>query len=363
MHPDIPARPLIVTDDSELLDDLLRLASAADIEVSVVHAASRAGREWPRAPLVVVGRDLVTQLAALSPGDNPNVVVTGRGTSRIDDDRAAWDSALRIGAREVVDLPDHEGRLVDLFAEAAGGGPGHAPVVAVVGGRGGAGASLLAVALALAGQRSGMRTMLIDADPLGAGLDLLIGAEHTPGARWDSFTGRQGRIIWPALRDALPTVHGIVLMTWARQEAAPVPAPAMRTILTSAVRGAELLVADLPRTPDPGTAEILGRARVALVVLTADVHSVLAAARIVPRLREQAADVRLVVRGASPATIPADTVSQSLGLPLAGVLEHEPGLARALERGDTPAQHPRSPLASFSDSFLGTLPSSPSPST
>ena len=56
--------------------------------------------------------------------------------------------------------------------------------VAVVGGCGGAGASVLAAALAVTAVRHGGRALLVDCDPLGGGLDLVLGAEHVAGLRW-----------------------------------------------------------------------------------------------------------------------------------------------------------------------------------
>ncbi len=74
-------------------------------------------------------------------------------------------------------------------------------VVAVIGGRGGAGASLFAVALAQAASDS----LLVDVDPWAGGIDLVVGAEATPGVRWPDLA-LQGRTAEPAsaVRDALP---------------------------------------------------------------------------------------------------------------------------------------------------------------
>lgn len=351
-----PARPLVVTDDTDLLDDLLRLAAAANVEITVVNSTARSGRYWTGAPLVVVGADLVHAAARLDPAHNPNTVVASRLPAHSDHHGGICADALRIGARGILHLPGDEDRVVELLSESVDHAQGPAPVVAVVGGRGGAGASLLTVALALAGRRAGLRTVLLDADPLGGGLDILIGAEHARGSRWEEFSGRKGRMIWPALRDALPSVHGVVLMTWtARRPSTPIPPSAMRTVLTCAARGAELLVADLPRALDPSAEEVLRRATVTLLVLPADVHSVMAAERIIPSLRDRVPDLRLVVRGASSTTLSAQSVAESLGLPVAGELTAEPGLARTLDRGGTPAQHPRSPLAAFGDAFVAGL--------
>ncbi|MFC7326213.1 septum site-determining protein Ssd [Marinactinospora rubrisoli] len=358
--PAAPARPLLVTADSRLLDDLLRLAAAADVEVTVAHAAAHARRDWDRAPLVVAGADLVPALARLDPDRHPNVVVveaataTGHPDDTAEDLDRLWPSALRVGAREVLALPEAETRLVDLLAEAADGGPSGAALVAVVGGRGGAGASLVAIALALAGQRHGARTLLVDADPLGGGLDLLLGHEHAEGARWAEFLARRGRMSWQALRGALPSVRGFTLLTWSHGTAADIPAAAMRAVLASAARGSGLVVADLPRALGPSAEEALRRSTVALVVLPADVHAVVAASRLVPVVREHAADVRLVVR-CGRGRLAADVVAATLDLPVAGELIDEPGLARALERGDVPAGRAGSPLAAFGSAFVAEL--------
>ncbi|MEY9214199.1 septum site determining protein [Thermobifida halotolerans] len=355
-----PVRPLVVTDDAELLDDLLRLAAAANVEVTVVPSAARCGRYWTDAPLVAVGVDLVGALAHTEPQRHPNAVVVGRTSAAPTSDVGVYADALRLGAREVLTLPDDEEHVVDLLTESTERLSGHAPLVAVVGGRGGAGASLLAVALALAGRRARLRTVLVDTDPLGGGLDLLLGAERVPGSRWEEFSDRQGRMVWSALRDALPHAHGIPVVTWnARRPCAPIPPSAVRTVLNAAARGSELLVADLPRSLDAAAREVLRRATVTLLVLPADVYSVVAAERLVPMLRELVPDLRLVVRGASPDGLSAETVTASLGLPLAGELTDEPGLSRLLDRGDPPARQSRSPLAAFGDAFVTRLRSVP----
>ena len=89
------------------------------------------------------------------------------------------------GAASVIDLPAGAGWLVDALADVGERvSPGR--VVGVVGGAGGAGASTLACALA---QWHAARapTLLVDTDPLGPGLDRLLGLEEVPGVRWDGL--------------------------------------------------------------------------------------------------------------------------------------------------------------------------------
>ncbi|MDA8370195.1 MAG: CpaE-like family protein [Nocardiopsaceae bacterium] len=350
-----PPRPLLVTDDPDLLDDLLRLAAAAAVETTVAHSAALAGRDWPRAPLIVVGTDLLPSMVELDPAPHTRVVVAARGdTPYARPDSPAWEAALRIGARTVLSLPDDEARLADLFADSAETRPGRSPVISVIGGRGGAGASLFAIAMALAGRRAGLCTALIDADPLGGGLDLLIGQEHAQGTRWGDLLAREGRMNWSALSTALPAARGCTLLTWEHGPAEAIPPPAMRAVLSSATRGTDLVVADLPRALDAAAEEALHRTTTTLLIVPADLHAVMAAHRLTPRLLQHTGDLRLVVRGSCP-DLPAATIAHALDLPLAGDLPAEPGLARTLDRGDTPAGRRTSPLAGFADEFLARL--------
>ncbi|WP_338022683.1 septum site-determining protein Ssd [Allosalinactinospora lopnorensis] len=199
---------------------------------------------------------------------------------------------------------------------------------------------------------------LIDADPLGSGLGLLLGGDHAGGARWGDLVERQGRMSWPALRETLPEISGVALITWEHGPAQPVPTAAMRAVLASAARGTDLVVVDLSRGLDTGAEEALRRTTVALLTVPADVHAVMSAARIAPRLSDRVADLRVVVRGASPA-LPAETVARALGLPLSGDIAPDPGLNRILERGDIPATRPKSPLRRFASDFVADICAAP----
>ncbi|GAB3453583.1 septum formation initiator [Streptomonospora sediminis] len=352
MNTPAPARPLFVTDDPDLLDDLLRLAAAAGVEATVAHHAAQAVPEWQRAPLVVVGTDLLSAAAELDPAPRRHVVAAGLGAGARG--THVWESALRAGAEAVLSLPHDESRLAGLLTESAHARAGHSPVVSVVGGRGGAGASLLALALALAAQRAGLHSALIDADPLGSGLDAQLGREQAPGDRWGDLLAREGRLNWAALRARLPAVCGTPLVTWEQGPAAAVPPAAMRAVLTCAARGSDLVVADLPRAPDPAADEALRRTSAALLIVPADLPAVFAAARMVPRLRRAAAEVRLVVREFGT-EISAPDIARTLNLPLSGSFRTERRPLRSLRRGAPSTGSRASPLHGFADRLLSDL--------
>ena len=84
-----------------------------------------------------------------------------------------------------------------------------AQVIVVVGARGGAGASSLAVALAHSSAQEGKRTVLLDADELGGGIDLVLGAEGHRGVRWSELAAVDGELPSQALFDALAVHRGV----------------------------------------------------------------------------------------------------------------------------------------------------------
>src|SRR5204863_6109651 len=118
-----------------------------------------------------------------------------------------WTVADELGAEHLVTLPTGEGWLAGRLRKVVEGAPA-GQVVAVVGGRGGAGASVFSAGLAVTAARAGWRTLLVDADPLGGGVDLVLGWEALDGLRWPALSGASGRVSPPALVGALPRRGG-----------------------------------------------------------------------------------------------------------------------------------------------------------
>jgi secretion/DNA translocation related CpaE-like protein len=346
-----PARPLLVTADDRVLDDVIRLAAARGLALDVAADVGGARQAWPRAPLVLVGADVTASMLRSAPPRRRGVVLVGRNDGAAFD----WPGAVRLGVDEVVLLPEHEPRLSELIAAAADGGSAEALVVGVVGGRGGAGASVLAVALAMAAVKLRLRCTLIDADRLGGGLDALLGAEDCEGVRWPDLAAADGRVSAAALGSALPRVGGIHLLSWNRGDANPLPPAAMRAVLGAACRLADLVVLDLPRHHDEAAEAALDLCALALLVVPAEVRAVTAAAGVASALTTRVPDLRLLVRGPAPAGLTGPSIAETLALPLAGELPPERRLPEALDRGRLPARSARSPLARWCRQFLTDL--------
>ena len=344
-------RPLLVTNDPLVLDDLLRLAATAGVEVDVAPDATAARSCWTGAALVVIGPDQLAPCAASRLARRSGVVALGRDL----DDAAIWRRAVDVGAERVVFLPDAEPWLVQALADAVEDIDHAGIVLATLGGRGGAGATTLSVALAQAGARRALRTLLVDGDPLGGGVDLVLGAEGLSGLRWPDLTGTRGRLPVAAVSTALPQVAGISVLSWDRADAAPLPVAAVEAVLDAGRRAHDLVVVDLARTLDEVAREVLAAATCALLVVPAEVRATAAAARVAGRAGMLCRDLRLVVRGPAPGDVSATEVQQALGLPLAGALRPEPHLDVHLEEGRPPGRKARWPLGTLCDGVLREL--------
>jgi secretion/DNA translocation related CpaE-like protein len=347
----VPQRPLVITSDPLVLDDLIRIGLTAGTEVEVATDAGAGRRSWTAAASVVVGRDAAEACARARLPRREGVVLLGDDL----DEAGIWQLAVEVGAEHVVFLPDGESWLVEMLAESVEPVRFSGELVAVVGGRGGAGATTLAAALAVTAARDGRRVLLVDADPLGGGIDLVFGGESDSGVRWPDLGTTRGRVPGSALMGALPRMNELSVLSWDRGDVLAVPSEAMEAVLEAGRRSCELVVADLPRALDEASRIVLELASLVLLVVPAEVRAAAAATRVATQLAPLCRDLRLVVRGPAPSGLGADEIAGALGLPLVGFLRPEPGLDLALERGEPPARRNRSPLFALCETVVEEL--------
>ena len=240
-----------------------------------------------------------------------------------------------------------------------GRGGRRVPLIAVIGGCGGAGASVFAAALAVTAVRRGERALLVDCDPLGGGLDLVLGAEQVAGLRWPAIDVGGGHVPAAAWHAALPAppVTGagdeLALLSCDRSSQGPTAA-AVAAVLEAGRRAGETVVCDVPRYSTEASVTALGGVDLTLLVVPAEVRASAAAARVAAQLAEYGGPLRLVVRGPSPGGIAADDIARALDVPLLVAMRPEPGLAGAVEAGRAPGR-PRGPLASAAGTVLAEL--------
>ncbi|TDD43378.1 hypothetical protein E1263_41735 [Kribbella antibiotica] len=323
----LPPSVLMATTNERLLDDLLRLAAAASITPLVERDLQGLRRGWLNYPLVIVGDDLAAELAGTTPVRRTGVVLAGTGSD------ALYRHAFEVGAEAVFRLPADEVALAGRLVDTLDGHRRSAVTLAFVGGCGGAGATTMAAAVALAGKRRGLQTMLIDGDPLGGGIELALGIERDPGQRWPELLNAAGRVSAAALRSALPTANGLPVLSWDRSDVTALPPETMRSVLTAAQGGNDLVVLDLPRRPDPAVEEAFVRATATLLVVPCDIRSLAAAKRLAGPLAEVAGDLRVIARSSRRSTIPAADTASHLSLPLATSFADERDLPAAMDEG------------------------------
>lgn len=331
---------VVVTADPELLDHILSVTAAVGIEPEVANDPGALRPLWSAAPAVLVGVDQAAAVAAMVLPRRTEVYVLGNQRDR--DEVHLW--SMPLGAA-VLTLPDGAGWLASTLADAIGQRTGSGRLVCVVGGSGGVGASTFAAGLAFVGARLGTSTMLVDADPLGGGIDLLVGAERVEGWRWPRLATARGHL--GDLAGQLPQVEGIDVLSMARGGAVGTgpDAEQMTSVTLSAVRSHRLTVVDVPRSLGTAAREAVRRADLVLLVVQADVRGVAAGREMVRQLDQACQDLALVVRLGRLRGLDAQTVASGLGLRLAGVVTPDPALVTAAESGDPPARSPRSSLA------------------
>ncbi len=261
---------------------------------------------------------------------------------------AGFEAALAVGAERVVVLPRDEGWLLERAVAAVGEPVEPGPLIAVGGCCGGAGVSTLATALALTAGRS----VLLDADGSGGGVDLLLGAEWAEGLRWPELSGLRGRVDGASVLASLPQVHGVHVVAAARDSPGEIPAEALLAVTSAARSVGRTVVVDLPSRDLRLAEPVLAEADLAVLVVPARVRALAVAG---PLLDGDAwARAVLVVRTAPGGLSPGE-VAAVLGRPVAAELGPDRSAFVRGERGEPPQTGPRSPLGQVSRQLLARL--------
>lgn len=337
---------LIVGTDMGIVDVVRRCAVARGIEIVEADSLAQSRSRWMSPTFVVVTDDLLVDGSLELAKIRPRVVVATLDSTS----QAPWRLAVHLRADRVFDLCVDESLLVAYFTEQT---RARARVVSVLGGSGGAGASVTAAALAMSAHAGGRRCVLIDADPDSPGADLLLGLDETPGLRWHHLGPSSGAPPGEQLFDALPRFGELAVVTRDRVDRS-VPDDALIVSTVHALRGVvDLIVVDLPRGAVQIRTQMATVSEVVFLVLACDLRGATSARSVVASLRHDA-DVRLLARRGSSDSLEPSDIAEWLDLPLAGVLPHEPGLSGSIDRGEAICSARRSRLLSACSDVLRT---------
>lgn len=332
--------------DRRLVESTDRVAAAAGVRV--LRRQDPSSRSWATADAVVLDEDGARRCARVGLPRRGAVFLVGAG----EPSPGTWEIAVEIGVQHLYTLPDQESELVQQLSEAAESGCPTARrgrAITVVAGRGGGGASVFAAALA----RCSGDALLIDLDTSGGGIDLLFGAENVSGLRWPDLRLQDGRLMWTAVRQALPERDGVRVLSSARAFH-EIEVAAMNAVTDAGLRGGATVICDAPRYLTPPAAHAVERADLVVVVTSCDVRAIAATAALAGVLRTVNTNVGLVVRGPSPGGLRAADVAQACALPLLAAMRPEPGLVQQLESGGLRIRR-RSPLAVAARTVLATV--------
>jgi secretion/DNA translocation related CpaE-like protein len=316
-----------------------RLAALTGAEAEVVTASAGVRARWRSAGLVVIGSDLAAVVGQARLPRRPGVGVVSSAAP----DDALWRATVELGAVGLIRLPDEERSLVDLMGRATDASPADGTVIAVVGACGGAGASTLAAALACTSAR-GDPTLVVDGDPLGGGIDVLLGAEQARGVRWPEFAGTRGRLPTAALRDAVPAIDGLAVLSWDRSGPGRLEPEASAAVMDAAVRSYRRVIVDQPRWLPGCSSGIVAGADVGVLLVPATVRATVAAS-LVAAAMELPTKPLLVVRDPGAGRLSCREVGSALGLPVVATLRTESAVEAAARRGDPPLRRARGSLA------------------
>jgi len=312
---------LLVTRDDGLADHVALVAAACGV-VLVVE------RDLPeRLPagctLALLGPDAAdTDPASRLPVP---VVLVGFAADR----DGLWRAAARSPGVRVAILPEASAWLGEFLGE-RGLHAGRGRLLLVSGASGGTGTTTLAVLAALACSRTGVRSLVVDADPHSSGIWPLLGGQGTTGVGWEDLARSHGRIAPGHLAGILPEVAGTAVLTWTGADPVPLARATVNEVLAAARRTYDSVVVDAGRVA--GLDETLaGMADAVVVVGSAAAPT---SGRLpVPIGRNARAPWRLVVTGRLPAGADAARIASALGLELLAYVPPLPALAAAASEG------------------------------
>lgn len=316
---------LLLSADPELQGAVGRVCAAAAVELVMADNLDHAAGRWEEVSALLLDAKLPTLDSGVA-GWSGATVIVGFGA----DAAHVWQRAEQEGADKVAILPDSASWLANYLGCLRNSTPG-AGVVGILGASGGAGASTLAVLVAAAAAAQGTRTLLVDGDPLGGGLETALAAAQVPGLRWPDLLHASGTINPEQLAASLPQLASLALLSWSstpRHDEGPASTAAVGEVMRAARAAYGLVVVDLPRTPQ-ALGPLAGHCSGTAFVVPAHARAAAAALALAQLLPPM--PMTVAVRGPLGEGLDAAMVAGAVGMPLIGQLPHLRGVTEALE--------------------------------
>ncbi|WP_052663758.1 septum site-determining protein Ssd [Psychromicrobium lacuslunae] len=341
--PPAPVQLLIATAELRAQVEAALAAAGADFVVGSLNAATISA--------------LVVDLQSLPQrswrhDDTPTLLV-----GRDDEEAELWLAAASLGIDRVAPMPKAATWLVEflsgLHAERSRG-----RMVTILGGCGGAGATTLSALLALQLNRLGRSSLLVDADPWGAGVESSLAPNPPDGLNWQGLAASSGSLNPSEFAEALPELASSPVLGFGNS-AQPGGEAGIRVLQRSAAavidaarRGFDIVLTDPGRSRETQENFVL-RADLLLCVLPANLLAMAATRRLLDALPTERP--YLVLRGGMPEGLDAELIANYLEAPLLGRVASIPGVRSAAEQGTLPSYAGHRTLRRLSSALLAVM--------
>ena len=208
-----------------------------------------------------------------------------------------------------------------------------ARVIVVVGARGGAGASSLAVALAQSSAHEGKRVVLLDADELGGGIDLVLGAEGHRGVQWSELAAVDGDLPSQSLFDALAVHRGVRFLSCSRDADTSISPELLIRVIHALRESCDLVILDCPRRDECLLSVVATVQCEVLIVVPNEVRAVAAASVWLSRCARFTVAMSSVVVELPTGGLSVRATKKPLGVPSVGTVRYCLATAQELDRG------------------------------
>lgn len=193
---------LVAIHDPVLHPEAMHIAAATGRPIVDSTSPADVARHWNRVSAVLLDAEMAGNITNDRRRDRIFLLGSDPGP-------ADYRAAMTIHAEQALLLPAQTAELLTALGRDDGRtlsvNRGSGTVIGVLGVAGGVGVSTIAVALARR-WATGNPTVLIDAVPGSGGLDLLVGAEDIPGARWPDLGFTRGAVAAKDVVAALPAM-------------------------------------------------------------------------------------------------------------------------------------------------------------
>lgn len=265
---------------------------------------------------------------------------------------------MAIHAEQAILLPAQAGELLSALGrndKQIAVAAGH--MIGVVGAVGGTGASTLAAALAKRRAVSAT-TVLIDGVPSSGGIDLLLGVEDAPGARWPDVGVRRGTVQAADVLKALPsTPDSVVVLSTARStilDPFVLSSQDVSAAIDCFVEADQPIDAIVDLHAEQLDKDLVGRLTHLVLVIPAEVRAVAAARALYLELQQFHVPITCVLRHRGWSGLDVSEVEEILGVEITAEIGSIHKLAKSVEMHGLSGSLPRV-LSTACDAVLGEV--------